>query len=38
MLADGDTEFVAVGVGHLVGPDNLLAQLRAVGLNVERVN
>jgi uncharacterized protein YbaP (TraB family) len=38
MLADGDTEFVAVGVGHLVGPDNLLGQLRAGGLNVERVN
>jgi uncharacterized protein YbaP (TraB family) len=37
MLADGDTEFVAVGVGHLVGPDNLLGQLRASGLNLERV-
>jgi uncharacterized protein YbaP (TraB family) len=38
MLDDGDTEFVAVGVGHLVGPDNLLNQLRAGGLAVERVN
>lgn len=38
MLADGDTEFVAVGIGHLVGPDNLLNQLRASGLDVERVN
>ena len=38
MLTDGDTEFVAVGIGHLVGPDNLLSQLRAGGLGVERVN
>lgn len=38
MLGDGDTEFVAVGMGHLVGPDNLLSQLRARGLDVERVN
>jgi hypothetical protein len=38
MLDDGDMEFVAVGIGHLVGPDNLLNQLRAGGLDVERVN
>ena len=38
MLADDDTEFVAIGVGHLVGPDNLLEQLRAAGLDVQRVN
>jgi uncharacterized protein YbaP (TraB family) len=38
MLGDGDTEFVAVGIGHLVGSDNLLSQLRARGLEVERVN
>jgi uncharacterized protein YbaP (TraB family) len=38
MLADDDTEFVAVGMGHLVGPDNLLSQLRARGLDVERAN
>lgn len=38
MLDDGDTEFVAIGVGHLVGPDNLLNQLRADGLTVERLN
>ncbi len=38
MLADDDTEFVAIGVGHLVGPDNLLSQLLAGGLAVERVN
>ena len=38
MLGDGDVEFVAVGMGHLVGPDNLLSQLRARGLSVERAN
>jgi uncharacterized protein YbaP (TraB family) len=38
MLADDDTEFVAIGIGHLVGPDNLLEQLRAAGLDVQRVN
>ena len=38
MLADDPTEFVAVGNGHLFGPDNLLDQLRAAGLNVQRVN
>jgi uncharacterized protein len=38
MLADDDTEFVAIGVGHVVGPDNLLSQLLAGGLTVERVN
>jgi uncharacterized protein YbaP (TraB family) len=38
MLADGETEFVAIGAGHLVGPDNLLNQLRAGGLTVERLN
>jgi hypothetical protein len=36
MLADGDTEFVAIGSGHLVGPDNLLNQLLTGGLDVER--
>jgi uncharacterized protein YbaP (TraB family) len=38
MLADSETEFVAIGAGHLVGPDNLLNQLRAGGLTVERLN
>lgn len=38
MLADDDTELVALGIGHLVGPDNLLDQLRAAGIEVERVN
>jgi uncharacterized protein YbaP (TraB family) len=38
MLADDNTEFVAIGTGHLVGPDNLVIQLLTGGLAVERVN
>jgi uncharacterized protein YbaP (TraB family) len=38
MLADADTEFVAVGIGHLCGPDNLLNHLQAAGFVVTRVN
>jgi uncharacterized protein YbaP (TraB family) len=38
MLANTDTEFVAVGIGHLTGADNLLSQLRAAGFSVERLN
>lgn len=30
-------EFVAVGIGHLTGPENLLDLLRAAGFNVDRV-
>lgn len=36
MQASG-TEFVAVGAGHLLGRDGLVAQLRARGFNVQRV-
>jgi hypothetical protein len=36
-LAGNNTEFIAVGAGHLLGPDGLIAQLRARGLRVERV-
>lgn len=36
-LAGSNTEFIAVGAGHLLGPDGLIAQLRARGLHVERV-
>lgn len=34
MLASDKTHFVTVGVGHLVGPDSLIAMLRAKGYKV----
>jgi hypothetical protein len=34
MLASGDTHFVTVGVGHRVGPDSVIAQLKAKGYKV----
>ena len=37
-LAGSGVSFVAVGAGHLVGPDSLQAQLAALGITAERVN
>jgi uncharacterized protein YbaP (TraB family) len=34
MLKSGDTHFVTVGVGHLVGPDSVIAQLKAKGYKI----
>jgi hypothetical protein len=36
-LAGSGVDFVAVGAGHLVGPDAVQAGLRAAGFSVERV-
>lgn len=36
-LAGNGVDFVAVGMGHIVGEDGLVAQLRARGVIVERV-
>lgn len=37
-LRGSGVDFMAVGAAHLVGPDGLVALLRARGLTVERVN
>ena len=35
MIADGRTHFIVVGLAHLVGPDSIIAMLRARGVRVE---
>ena len=35
MLADGGSAFICVGAAHLVGPDSVVAMLRARGIKVE---
>ncbi|MBY0563398.1 MAG: TraB/GumN family protein [Hyphomonadaceae bacterium] len=36
-LAGSGVDFIAVGAGHMLGEDGLIAQLRAAGYTVERV-
>ena len=38
LLKDHGTIFVAVGVGHLAGPDSVQAQLAKLGIRTERVH
>ena len=37
LITQGDTVFVVVGAGHLVGPDNLLQLLRDRGHTIEQI-
>jgi hypothetical protein len=37
ILKGKGTVFIAVGAGHLVGPDSLIAMLKAHGIKVERI-
>lgn len=37
LITQGDTAFVVVGAGHLVGPDNLLQLLRGRGYTIEQI-
>jgi len=38
MLTDANDEFIAVGMGHMVGPDGLIQRLRRRGYTVRRVH
>lgn len=38
MLGNHQTIFIAVGAAHLAGPDDVQAQLRKLGMHVERVH
>jgi len=35
MIEDGRTHMIVVGAAHLVGPDSIIAMLRAKGVKVE---
>ena len=37
MLDDADTEFILVGVAHLLGPEGLVQQLQDRGYQVEQL-
>lgn len=38
IMAGAGTSFIAVGAGHLAGPDSVLGMLEAEGYKVERIN